>query len=176
MYKALVIAKAGTKPFAGLEDFRGKRVAYSGLASSGEIFARSLLPAGAKPESVYTPILAPSHQAALNAVIAGAADYAVAKNTIWSPAEYAGLAVVGGDDEENPDNTIIMPNAMYAKHGAEIGRVLGGLEADTGARADAVRAAFKAKAFIPTAEKDFVHTFDLVKRANIDPKTFDFVF
>jgi ABC-type nitrate/sulfonate/bicarbonate transport system substrate-binding protein len=175
-YKALVVAKEGTKPFAGLEDFRGKRVAYSGLASSGEIFARSLLPAGEKPESVYTPVLAPSHQAAFNAVSSGAADYAVGKNTIWNPADYPGLAVVGGDDAENPDNTIIMPNAVYAKHGADIVKVLTGLEGDSSPAAEAVRKAFKAKGFLATTAGDFDHTNGLVKKAHVDPKSFDFVF
>jgi len=175
-YKALVVAKDGTKAFSGLEDFRGKRVAYSGLASSGEIFARSLLPAGEKPESVYTPILAPSHQAAFNAVKSGAADYAIGKNTIWNPADYPGLAVVGGDDAENPDNTLIMPNGTFAKYGAGIAKALAGLETDGGARAEAVRKAFKAKGFLVTEPKDFSHTNDLIRRAHIDPKTFDFTF
>ena len=175
-YKALVVAKAGAKPFAGIADFKGKRVAYSLLASSGEVFVRSLLPAGEKAEAWYTPVPAPSHQAALKAVEGGAADYAVVKNTIWKPEEYAGLAVVGSDSGENPDNTLIMPNTAFERYGAEMSRVLLGLESDKGEKAEAVRKAFGARSFIATGPKDFAHTFSILEKARIDAKTFDFSF
>jgi ABC-type phosphate/phosphonate transport system substrate-binding protein len=40
-YRALVVAKAGTKPFGGIADLRGKRVAFCSLASAGESTAPS---------------------------------------------------------------------------------------------------------------------------------------
>lgn len=175
-YKAVIVAKEGTKPFAGLADFKGKRVSYSLLASSGEVFVRSLLAAGEKPESVYTPVPAPSHQAALNAVLSGAADYAVVKNTIFVPEQFKGLALVGADDEENPDNTIILTNAAFEKVGAELSRLLFGLESDRSPMAEAVKKAFGCKAFIPTAAKDFAHTFTILEKARVDAKAFDFAF
>jgi ABC-type phosphate/phosphonate transport system substrate-binding protein len=175
-YRTSVVAQQGGAPFAGIADFKGKRVAYSLLASSGEVFVRTLLAAGEKPESVYTPVPAPSHQAALNAVLSGAADYAVVKNTIFKPAEYKGLAQVGADAEENPDNTLVLTNAAYAKYGADISRLLLALEADKGEKAEAVRKAFGAKAFLATTEKDFTHTFDILEKAHIDATKFDFAF
>lgn len=176
MYKAFIIAKEGTKPFEGINDFRGKKVAYTLLASSGEAFARTLLPAGEKPESVYTPVPAASHQIAINAVQSGAADYAVVKNLVWDPAKFPGLALVGEDKGENPNNTLIMSNAAAGKHGEEIRRVLLKLEADTGALAMEVKKFFGVKAYIPTTNADFSHTFEIFEKAHINAKTFDFSF
>jgi ABC-type phosphate/phosphonate transport system substrate-binding protein len=175
-YRAAVVAKAGTRPFGGIADLRGRRVAYSLLASAGEIFVRTLLRAGEKPESVFTPVPVPTHQAALDAVAAGTADYAVVKDTVFSPAEYPGLAIVGTDVEENPDSTLIMPDAAHAKYGAMMSRALLALEADTGEKAQAVKDAFGCKGFIATQVGDFVHTFKNLEKAHVDPKTFDFSF
>ncbi len=175
-YKALVVTREGAKPFAGLADFKGKRVAFAGLASAGEIFVRALLPAGARLEQYLTPLVTPSHQATLNALQNGAADYAVVKNTLWNPEQYKGFAVVGVDSGENPDGTLLLTNAAFEKYGADLGRVLAGIEADKSEAAEAVRKAFGAKSFIPTAAKDFEHTLGLLDKAHIDAKTFDFTF
>ena len=175
-YKAVIIAKEGTKPFAGIGDFRGKKVAYTLLASSGEAFVRGLLPAGEKPENVYTPVPAASHLIAINAVQSGAADYAVVKNMVWDPAKFPGLALVGEDKGENPNNTLIMSNAAAGKHGEDIKRLLLKLEADTGAQAMEVKKLFGIKGFIPTTIADFSHTFEIFEKANINAKTFDFKF
>jgi len=175
-YKALIVTKEGAKPFAGLADFKGKRVAFAGLASAGEVFVRALLPAGDRLEKHFTPLVTPSHQATLNALQNGAADYAVVKNTLWNAEQYKGFAVVGADAGENPDGTLLLTNAAFEKYGAEIGRVLAGIEADKSEKAEAVRKAFGAKAFIPAAAKDFEHTLGLLDKAHIDAKTFDFTF
>jgi ABC-type phosphate/phosphonate transport system substrate-binding protein len=175
-YKAVVIAKEGTKPFTGIGDFRGKKVAYTLLASSGEAFVRALLPAGEKPESVYTPVPAASHLIAINAVQSGAADYAVVKNMVWDPAKFPGLALVGEDKGENPNNTLIMSNAAAGKHGEDIKRLLLKLESDSGAPAMEVKKLFGIKGFIPTTSADFSHTFDIFEKAHIDARTFNFSF
>jgi ABC-type phosphate/phosphonate transport system substrate-binding protein len=175
-YKAVVIAKEGTKPFAGIGDFRGKKVAYTLLASSGEAFVRGLLAAGEKPESVYTPVPAATHQIAINAVQSGAADYAVVKNMVWDPAKYPGLALVGEDKGENPNNTLIMSNAAAGRHGEDIKRLLLKLEADGGSKATEVKKLFGIKGFIATTAADFSHTFELFEKANIEPKSFNFKF
>jgi len=175
-YKAVIIAKEGTKPFAGIGDFRGKKVAYTLLASSGEAFVRGLLPAGEKPETVYTPVPAASHLIAINAVQSGAADYAVVKNMVWDPAKFPGLVLVGEDKGENPNNTLIMSNAAAGKHGEHIRTLLLKLESDTGALAAEVKKLFGVKAFIPTTNADFNHTFEIFEKANINAKTFDFKF
>jgi ABC-type phosphate/phosphonate transport system substrate-binding protein len=175
-YKAYIIAKEGTKPFSGIGDFRGKKVAYTLLASSGEAFVRSLLAAGEKPESVYTPVPAASHLIAINAVQSGAADYAVVKNMVWDPAKFPGLALVGEDKGENPNNTLIMSNAAAARHGEAIKGQLLKLEADAGAQAAEVKKIFGIKAFTPTSAADFAHTFEIFEKAHIDPKSFAFSF
>jgi ABC-type phosphate/phosphonate transport system substrate-binding protein len=175
-YKAVVIAKAGTKPFAGIGDFRGKKVAYTMLASSGEAYVRGLLAPGEKPESVYTPVPCASHLIAINAVQGGAADYAVVKNMVWDPAKFPGLALVGEDAGENPNNTLIMSNAAADKHGDEIKRLLLKLEGDEGAQAMEVKKLFGIKGFIPTAVADFSHTFDIFEKAGISAKSFNFTF
>jgi ABC-type phosphate/phosphonate transport system substrate-binding protein len=175
-YKAYIIAKEGTKPFSGIADFRGKRVAYTLLASSGEAFVRGLLAAGEKPEDVYTPVPAASHLIAINAVQSGAADYAVVKNMVWDPAKFPGLALVGEDKGENPNNTLIMSNAAAEKHGEGIKRQLLKLESDAGSQAAEVKKLFGIKGFIPTTSADFAHTFELFEKARINPKTFAFSF
>lgn len=175
-YKALVAAPRGSSDFKGLSDFEGKKVAYCSLASSGEIFARSLLGANENPSDHFTPVKAKSHQAALNAVKSGAADYAVFKNLIWDPARNPELAVIGGDRAENPNNTFIMSNAAYKARGEELRRILLGLEADHSQLAEAVKKAFKISGFINTAAEDFSHTYSLIESAHIDPATFNFTF
>ena len=175
-YRTSVVAKQGAAPFSGIADFKGKRVAYCLLASAGDVFARSLLPRGEKIESVFTPVPVDSHQAALEAVTAGAADYAVVKSTVFAPGRYPGLAEVGGDAGRHPDNTLIMPGATFEKFGVLIARALAGLEGDPGEKAAAVRQAFGCKGFIATAGTDFAPTFTLLRKAGIEPKTFDFVF
>jgi len=175
-YKTSIVAKNGTAPFAGIADFKGKRVAYCLLAAAGDVFALSLLGPGEKPKSVFTPVPVDSHQAALEAVISGAADYAVVKSTVFVPGEYQGLIVVGADAGEHPDNTLMMPNEAFEKFGAMISRVLLGLEGDTSEKAEAAKQAFGCKGFIATSGIDFAPTFTLLRKAHIDPKTFDFVF
>jgi len=176
MYRASIVAKEGTKPFGGIVDLRGKRVAYSPLASAGDVFLKGLLAPGEKPESVYAPMPVNSHQAALEAVMSGAADYAVVKSTVFAPARYPGLVLVGSGTEEHPDNTLIMPPAFFDEYGALVAKVLLGLEADTGEKAQAVKRAFGCKGFIATAATDFVSTFTVIRKARVDPKTFDFLF
>jgi len=175
-YKAYIIAKEGTKRFSGIGDFRGKKVAYTLLASSGEAFVRSLLPAGEKPENLFTPVPAATHQIAINAVQSGAADYAVVKNMVWDPAKFPGLALVGEDKGENPNNTLIMSSAAAGKYGEDVKRQLLKLESDAGASAVEVKKLFGVKAFIATTEADFAHTFEIFEQAHINAKTFDFAF
>lgn len=175
-YRTTVVAKQGAAPFAGLSSFRGKRVAYCPLASAGELYARSLLGPGEKPESVFTPVLVDSHQAAIEAVLSGAAEYAVVKSTIFVPAQYPALVEVAATAGEHPDNTLVMPGAAFEKYGALISRALLGLEADTGAKAEKVKRLFGCRAFVATAGIDFAPTFTLLRKLTIEPKAFDFVF
>jgi ABC-type phosphate/phosphonate transport system substrate-binding protein len=175
-YRTSVVAKQGAKTFAGIADFKGKRVAYCPLASAGEVFVLSLLGPGEKPENVFTPVPVDSHQAALEAVASGAADYAVVKSTVFTAAERPGLIAIESDAGEHPDNTLIMPNEAFERYGALISRVLLGLESDTGEKAEMVKKSFGCTGFIATAGSDFAPTFTLLRKARIDAKTFDFTF
>ena len=175
-YRVSVVAKQGAAPFSGSKDFKGKRVAYCLLASAGEVFVQSLLGPGEKPESVFVSVPVDSHQAAIDAVTLGAADYAVVKSTFFVPGKFPGLAEVASVAGEHPDNTLIMPNAVFDKFGVIISRALLGLEGDTGQRADAVKRAFGCRGFTATAGSDFAPTFTLLRKARVDPKTFGFTF
>ena len=175
-YKALVAAKKGTADFKGINDFKGKKVAYCSLASSGEIFARSLLNAGETPEKYYTPVIAKSHQIALNAVQSGAADYAVFKNLVWDPRKYSDLVVVGGDSAENPNNSLILTNSTFERYGDELVTILTGLENDNSDLALKLKKAFGVKSFIATSEQDFEHTYSIVEKASVNPQSFNFSF
>ncbi len=171
-----IIARKGTKPFTGIGDFRGKRVAYTLLASAGEVFVLGLLPAGEKPGNVYTPVPAPSPLIAINAVQSDAADYAVVKSMVWDPARFPDLALVGEDKGENPNNTLIMSNAAADKHGEEIRRLLLKIESDSSAQAVEVKKLFGIRAFIPTTNADFKHTFEVIEKVRINATTFEFIF
>jgi ABC-type phosphate/phosphonate transport system substrate-binding protein len=175
-YGASIVAKAGTPPFGGIADLKGKRVAACPLATAGEVYLRSLLGPGKKPEDVFTPVPVASHQAALEAVAGGAADYAVVKSTVFVPESYPGLALVGSDVPGNPDNTFIMPRESYEKLGALISKALLGLEADTSEKAKSVKDAFGCAGFLVTTGMDFAPTFSVIRKTGIDLKTFDFAF
>jgi ABC-type phosphate/phosphonate transport system substrate-binding protein len=173
-YYAVVIAREGTAPFTGIADFKGKRVAYAAFASSGEYFVRSYIPRGGKPEDYFTPVPAASHLFALNALVSGAADYAVVKNTIWDPAKFKGMALVGKDSGENPDGTLVLTPAAYEKYGVDVLHILLGLEKDQSEIAAEVRKAFDCKSFIATTPKDFEHTIGMLGKSIADFPTYEF--
>jgi ABC-type phosphate/phosphonate transport system substrate-binding protein len=173
-YHALIVARKGTAPFGGVEDLKGKRVAYCALASSGEIFARSLLAPGEKPENVFTPVVTGSHLEALKALKSERADYALVKNLVWYPSKYKSLAVVGENREENPNNTLILTNAAYEKFGDELTRLFLRIEKDSSFGALEMKMALSARGFMLTGEEDFLDTFEIIEKARINPITFDF--
>lgn len=181
-YHALVVAKKGTPKFTGIGDFApgpdGKRkiIAYCAIASAGEVYVRSLLPAGVHPTDRFSPLVSTSHQAALDALARGIADYAVVKNTVWDPARYPSLEVVGTDSRDNPDLALILTPDAHNRYADDLTRILVGLEKDTGEGAVRLRATFGCKGFISTSVADFFHTYWLMEKAHIDAKTFDFVF
>lgn len=175
-YHALVVTMAGAKPFGGLADLRGKKVACCALASAGEIYLRGLLAPGEKLESVLTPVITATHQGALSAVESGEADFAVVKNLVWDPRKYGRLAVVGEDKEENPNNTLILTTAAFEKYGEEIAKILLRMGNDTSFGALDMKKAMGAKGFIPTTPADFSSTYRLIEKARIDPLKFDFAF
>jgi len=173
-YKAVIIAPAGTPAVTGAAQLKGKKIAYSALASSGEIYARALID-GEAPSSIYTPIFVKNHEAAIRAVMSGEADLAVVKNLTYKDGTaFPGTTIVGSDSSENPNNTLIMTPRSYEKYGAAIEKALFELGADRSPAAEKVRDAFKIKAFIKTKAMDYSGTFNLISKAKINADSFDF--
>jgi ABC-type phosphate/phosphonate transport system substrate-binding protein len=175
-YRALVVARKGTKPFQGIADFKGKKVSYTLLASAGEVYVRSLLPPSMKLESMFTAVPAASHSAALQAVEKGEADFAVVKDLAFDPAKFPTLEAVGKDSASNPNMTLILTPKAMERIGKDLkSNLLEVAKDQSGAGAD-VRKAFNCQGFIPTVPDDFVHTYNLIKEARIDPRTFEWKF
>jgi ABC-type phosphate/phosphonate transport system substrate-binding protein len=175
-YRALIITRKGYAHFSDIDDLRGKRVSYCALASAGEVFARSLLSPGEKPEDCFTPVIARSHGDAIRAVEDGKADYGIVKNLAWDEDRYPALKAVGGDSAENPNMTLILSNDAYAKWGTKVRKILLLLEFNQSEEANMVKKAFGIRGFIDTAPSSFEHTFDILDRAGVDPASFDFTF
>jgi ABC-type phosphate/phosphonate transport system substrate-binding protein len=175
-YHAIVIARRGGKPFTGIADFKGKRVAYTPLASAGEVYVRSLLPPNVKLETILTPVPVASHGLALQALEKGEADFAVVKDLVFDPARFPALEAVGKDSASNPNMTLILTPGAMDRFGKELRSNLLELGKDESKAGEDVRKAFECKGFIPTTIDDFSHTYRLMKDAGIDPRTFEWRF
>lgn len=170
-YSAVVIAPNGSPKFTGNASyFDGKRVIFSSLASAGEFYFHSVGPS--KPAQIMK---AASHGAAIDALGRGQADVAIVKNHVWEKEKdkYRMLEQVGGDSGENPDNTLIVWKKLDAGTARKVSDILLGVKDDTAPGAMAVKEALKVTGFIPTADKDFKHTLELLKRAGVT-KDFNF--
>lgn len=164
-YSAVVIAPKGSPKFTGNAGyFDGKRVIFSALASAGEFYFHSV--GSSKPAQI---LKAASHGAAIDALSRGQADIAVVKNRIWEKEKdkYGTLEQVGGDVGENPDNTLIVWKQLDAATAKKVADILLGVRDDPAPEATAVKDALKITGFIPTTEKDFKHTLELLKRAGV---------
>ena len=174
-YHADIIAPAGSPKFTGQADyFRGKRVIFTPLASAGEFYFYSL--PGAK-ETKATLLKAASHGAAIDALATGAADVAIVKNHVWNKdkVKYPKLVLVGEDDDENPDGTLIISKKANTRVVEKVSAALLALGEDQSDAARQVRERMNVKGYIKTTEKDFQHTLGLLKRAGIS-KSFNFEF
>jgi ABC-type phosphate/phosphonate transport system substrate-binding protein len=147
-YSAVVIAPKGSAKFSGNAGyFDGKRVIFSSLASSGEFYFHSLGPS--KPAAL---LKAASHGAAIDALSRGQADVAIVKNHVWSKekGKYGSLELVGGDEGENPDNTLIVSKKLDAATAQKVAGILLGLKNDASAEAAAVKDSLKIQGFMTT--------------------------
>lgn len=175
-YWAVVIAPKGSPAFTGdAAYFAGKRVIFTALASSGEIYYQSL--PDAKKAANVTVMKAASHGAAIDTLSRGMADVAIVKNRVWDKesAKFANLAKVGEDKGENPDNTLIVSTKMDEAAVKKLTDTLMAMNDDTSELANQARASMGMKSFVVTTAKDFDHNLSLLKRAGID-KSFDFAF
>jgi ABC-type phosphate/phosphonate transport system substrate-binding protein len=170
-YSAAIVVKKGGAKFNGSNDyFAGKKVIFTSLASSGEFYYRSLGPSKAKEL-----MQAASHGAALDAVSRGQADIAIVKNRVWDKekAKYADLELVGRDNGENPDNTLIISRKLAKATADKLSAALLGLGSDSSAEAKAVKESMKITKFVKTTANDFKSTNTLLKKAGVN-KSFAF--
>lgn len=170
-YSAAIIVKKGGEKFTGKSEyFSGKRVIFTSLASSGEFYYRSLGPSKAKEL-----MQAASHGAALDAVSRGQADVAIVKNRVWEKekAKYTDLELVGKDNGENPDNTLIVSRKLAKATADKLASTLLGLGEDSSPEATAVKESMKITRFVKTTGADFKSTNALLKKAGVS-KSFAF--
>jgi len=173
-YKAIIITQKGNE-YNGIDDLAGKKVAYCKFASSGEIFGRALTN-GHDPETIFSPVIVKSHGIGINAVSSGQADFAIIKNLVFDNNSPDNIIVVGGDSSENPNMTLIVTNEISKSFGEQILKTLLKIEYDNTEIANNVKKAFNIKGFTKTSEADFAHTFNNLKKAKIDPVSFNFKF
>ncbi len=99
-YNAVILGAKGSPKFDGTAKFfEGKRVIFSALAASGEVYYHSM-PDIKNVKS--TILIAANHGAAIDALSRGAADYAIVKNIVWekNKDKYPNLEQVGQDKEK----------------------------------------------------------------------------
>ncbi len=173
-YWAVILAPKGTPKYTGSNDyFKGKKVIFCSLASSGEFYFHSI--DGHKTAAQM--LNAASHGAAIDALNRGTADVAVVKNRVWDKmkSQYPNLEAVGEDTGENPDGTLIISKRVDQKLAEKVKRSLLALKDDSSPEAKAVIDSLNIQGYIETLEKDFSHTIALLKQAGVD-KSFDFAF
>jgi ABC-type phosphate/phosphonate transport system substrate-binding protein len=166
-YHAVVLARKGAPKFTATADyFRGKKVIYCALASSGEFFFRSI--SGANREAIIL-FTAASHGAAISALAEGRADIAIVKNWVWEgvKGQYPHLEQVGSDSGQNPDGTLIISKQADRQAVQKVLQALLALAKDQGAAAAAVRSTMDIDGYIPTTAMDFRHTLELLRRAGV---------
>jgi ABC-type phosphate/phosphonate transport system substrate-binding protein len=166
-YWAVVLTRKGAPNFTATADyFRGKKVIYCALASSGEFFFRSINGANQAASVLFT---APSHGEAISALAEGKADIAIVKNWVWEEVKgkYPNVEQVGSDSGQNPDGTLIISKKADRKAMEKVAQALLALEKDDGATAAAVRDKMGINGFILTSANDFRHTIDLLRRAGV---------
>jgi len=175
-YHAVILAKKGTPPYTGdASYFKGKKVVFTALASSGEIFYYSVVRDHSISKSNI--LMMASHGVAIDALSKGAADIAIVKNHVWDKhaKNYPDLMKVGEDREENPDGTLIVSKKTDAEVVAKLAKELTGLKSDKSPDAKAVLDEMGIKGYLTTTAKDFKHTIELLKKAGVD-ESFDFRF
>jgi len=174
-YWAVVLAPKGSPKFTGSAGyFKGKKVIFTALATSGEFYFHSIPDIKSVNATVQT---AASHGAAIDALSKGVADVAIVKNRIWDKMkkDYPNLMAVGGDNGENPDSTLIVSRKAEAGTVSKVSKALLSLKDDMSPQAQAVREQLNIQGYIKTTTADFKHTLEVLKMAGVD-KSFNFTF
>lgn len=165
-YHAVIIARVGAPKFKGMPDyFKGKRVAFSVLASSGEFYYKALT--SKSKFKAKTTIKVGSHFKALEALLTRRSDLAIVKNLIWEALKtnYQGFTQVGQDYDYNPDNTLIISTKYPKMAKKRLEDALISLRGDESLEAQRVKKTMKIFNFIRTSVVDFSHTIELLKLA-----------
>ncbi|CAK0745639.1 hypothetical protein CCP3SC15_130003 [Gammaproteobacteria bacterium] len=120
---------------------------------------------------------AASHGAAIDALDKGQADIAIVKNRVWDKVKdkYPNLSLVGEDNGENPDNTLIVSKSASPELVAKVTSALLSVKEDTSPEAQAVKNSLEIREYIVTTIKDFEHTLTLLKNAGVT-KVFNFTY
>ncbi len=168
-YRAVVLAPKGSPMFDGsAEYFKGKKVIFTSLDSSGDFYFDSL-PGAAQTDAIR--LKADSHESAIEALDKGQADIAIVKNRVWDKDNvrhrYPNLTMVGEDKGENPDSTLIVSTNMPISLKAKISADLIAMQNDPSPEARAAKKSMKIFGFIKTTDKDFEHTLILLKNAGV---------
>jgi ABC-type phosphate/phosphonate transport system substrate-binding protein len=166
-YWAVILARKGSPMFDGSADyFKGKRVTFTRLASSGEFYFNSISGA-AQTDAIRLKV--DSHGDAIEALDKGQADIAIVKNRVWDNMrnKYPNLMTVGEDKGENPDGTLIVSANMPISLKSKIAADLLALQNDPSPEAQAVKSSMKMTGFIRTTGKDFEHTLALLNKAGV---------
>lgn len=174
-YWAVVLAPKGAPKFVESADyFKGKKVIFCSLASSGEFYFHSIPGAAA---SGATILKAANHAAAIDALSKGQADIAIVKNRVWdkNKANYAGLEKIGEDKDENPDGTLIVSTKANKAMADKVAEALLAVEADSSADAMAAKDKLGIKGYVKTTKDNFKHNLELLKAAGVT-KSFNFAY
>jgi ABC-type phosphate/phosphonate transport system substrate-binding protein len=168
-YWAVIVARKGTPAYTGDPSiFEGKKVICTAVASSGEYFYKAII-AGAGKTINAKLLIAPSHNAAIEAVANDAADYAIVKNRVWDKlkGKYDQLEQVGSDKGENPDGTLMVSVKADQQIAGQIASAMLAVGEDTSESAVAVKSKLGIECFIKTDRTDFSHTLQLLQQAGV---------
>jgi ABC-type phosphate/phosphonate transport system substrate-binding protein len=173
-YWAVVLAKKGSATFTNKDYFSGKKVLFCSLASSGELYFRSLFESSTINAEMKK---ASSHGAAIGALAQGAADIAIVKNRVWDSkkSQYPDLVEVGRDMGENPNGTLIASTKADTATVAKLKELLLAIESDASADATAAKEKLGITGYIVTTKDDFATTIPMLKKAGVT-KEFNFQF
>lgn len=174
-YWAVILAPKGTPKFTDSTDyFKGKKVIFTNLASAGEFYFRSL-PSTATAGA--TLLKAASHGAAIEALEKGEAEFAVVKNRVWDKVKgkYPNLEMVGEDNGQNPDGTLIVSKSTQRDLVEQVTNALLAVKDDPSPEAQAVKTSLEIQGYITTRLEDFAHTLKMLKSAGVT-KDFKFTF
>lgn len=172
-YWAVVLAKKGAPEFNyKAEYFKGKKVAFCSLASSGEFYFQSIKGAAGEAAEIR---LASSHGEAIDLLNVGTVEIAIVKNRVWDQlkSKYPEIVEIGADSSRNPDGTLLVSNKLDKNISMKLEKIFTALKDDQSPGAKEVKESLKATEFIKTTREDFKSTLELLKRAGVD-KSFNF--